>query len=165
MSDDALSVEGASDFNPLVQEIASAMVEVGGLGVDDFLQSIVNTVNLQPNYQLPVTLYLGGSLVSGQLISGDRYFEEMAELLSRGTYDAEHERELTRASVNEFGDKYRKAREDQGEQDGPVFIHLREASVFGLTGSPIPSNPVLWRGRINAVSGFHIGSLRVSAPG
>ncbi|MGV1108281.1 hypothetical protein [Xanthomonas translucens] len=42
----------------------------------------------------------------------------------------------------------------------PQFIHLIESRHFSPGGQPLPNNrSVLWRGKINVVSGFSLGSL------
>ncbi len=52
--------------------------------------------------------------------------------------------------------------EDDAQQSStpPQFIHLIDSRCFSPGGQPLPSNRgVLWRGKVNAVSGFTLGSL------
>ncbi len=136
---------------------------VEGLRVDWFLQSLVDMVNVSDSFEFGITLHVQGSIVSGILISGRKYFMSLGQALRDSKADFFGE------WVESFGDIY--PSQDQEDNDEkprnlPGYIHLRDAKVFGAYDTPIPSNEgVLWRGRINAVSGFNIGQLGAGSQG
>jgi hypothetical protein len=123
---------------------------------DWFLQSLVETIN-GSEAELGITVQVGGLLVSGQLISGHRWFEAFAEQIASGVADAEG-REDVRAAYASYADVYRGEHSDLDETPLPQYIHLRDARYFGSDGAAVPSSQgVLWRGRIACVAGFHLG--------
>lgn len=123
---------------------------------DWFLQSLVETIN-GSEAELGITLQMGGLLVSGQLISGHRWFEAFAEQIASGVADAEG-REEVRAAYASYADVYRLEGSDLEDSPLPQYIHLRDARYFGSDGNAVPSAAgVLWRGRIASVGSFHLG--------
>jgi hypothetical protein len=115
---------------------------------------------------VPVTLNVGGYLVSGYVISGKEYFEEFAELVARGLPDAfDEERKQTIAkSFNNLRNIYDTTEdrvEDVIAQGGYNFVHLRDALFLHPSGDTIPSTSgMLWRTKLEAVDGFTLGMLR-----
>jgi hypothetical protein len=120
-----------------------------------------------------ITLSVGGLVVSGLLISGKKYFEEMANELrqSPGPADQAGVRQSLSDYYGNFGTLIYKQSEDEEQADTqgatmkrlPVFIHLSGAKFFHNSGQPMPSNRGLrWRGRISAVDGFSLGEFSAS---
>lgn len=112
---------------------------------DWFLTSIIEFVNKRA-IELPITLQIGGFLVSGVLVNYEKYFESVgfdtAEVFGAG--------ELAKSKPNG----------EAAEQSSPSFIHLKDARIFPAAGQPIPAKKsVWWRGRISEVSGFFFGTL------
>lgn len=131
---------------------------------DWFLVSLLNIVN-RGTIEFGITLNVGGSVVSGTLISGKKYFEEFAALFSAalGPQGDSSEGPSVEESFRQLGQIYDMPESGEGEehkQQGPVsYIHLNNASVF-FTDGTIPSNAgVLWRGKLSSVDGFNLGSL------
>jgi hypothetical protein len=127
---------------------------------DWLLQRFVRLINATSKGEMGVTLLIGGSLISGQLISGRAYIGALAEQFVERLVDPG-----VGESMGEFvrmaGSVY------LGSQDGsvpdPVFIHLRDAKVFHPSGHSIPTNEgVLWRGRISHIEGFFFGQMSSS---
>ena len=131
---------------------------------DWFLQMLVEMVN-GSEVVFPVTLNVGGVLVSGEMVSGHKYFEGFAKDLKEGMFGT------TSENANFVEDQFKKLgsiyiREEQGQDDErkppPQYIHLRNARIFHPGGTPIPTNRgVWWRGRLEAVDGFILGTLSV----
>lgn len=147
---------------------------------DWFLASLINLAN-RFGIQMGVTISVGGALISGELVSGKRYFEEVARAI-RDNFPADLA-ELgsgLSAAIKEHGEVYQlytppveandaedgKADSTSGEEPSPVsFIHLRNANFFLANGSPITGGGgVFWRGRLECVDGFSLGVIRSSAP-
>lgn len=132
---------------------------------DWFLQLLVKLVNGKDDIAFPVTLNVGGVMISGEIVSGHRYFEGFAKELREGFFgtDSEDGSDME-SSIRKLGNIYtQNLPEQEREEDEllpPNFIHLRNARVFHPAGKPIPDNKgVWWRGRLEAVDGFILGTL------
>jgi hypothetical protein len=128
-----------------------------GQSVDWYLQSLVSTVNTLETLEIGITLVVGGSVVSGRLVSGKKYFETFAKEFS-DPWPGETKEQI-RAAFARHADIYKIDEKGQENPPPPQFIHLIDARCF-YPGSELPNNGgVLWRGKINAVSGFSLGAL------
>jgi len=126
-----------------------------GTSIDWFLQRLVDIVN-GSDLEFGVTLIVGGSIVSGRMVGGKKYFETFAKEFSDAfPGDA---RERIYESFAQHGGIYSQPN-DENEGAPPQFIHLIDSYCF-FPENQVPSNRgVLWRGKINAVSGFSLGQL------
>jgi len=115
-----------------------------------------------------ITLLIGGTLVTGTLISASRYFEMTAIDYERK--DGEPENNIFANTIRDRAKRIQKTFELQSEVEpaddevdvGPSYIHLKNAH-YVTGGNIIPANgSVLWRGKISSVDGFHIGRLSTS---
>lgn len=135
--------------------------------VDWFLQNLVHLANNQV-LDMPITLHVGGVVVTGTLISGRAYFEQLSELLAGGLplWLGEAKEDIRKAfslpadiyprgSVEE-----REARGEDTRLTNPgQFIHLKDAR-FVIGEALVPkTQPVLWRGRLASVDGWVLGSM------
>ena len=131
---------------------------------DTFLQEVVRFANL--GLGIGVTLVAEGALISGTLIGGKQYFESLGKAVSGGTAtgfgdefdvlktlgDSFATRALRYVRPDDAGDEW--------ELPDPAYVHLENARLYSPGGEPIPSGKgMLWRGKINAISGFSIGSF------
>lgn len=151
----------------LAEEILKGLVEKDGVGRDHFLQFLIGVLNKDSSAAIGVTLTVGGSQISGDLIGGAAYFEEFSSAFAKafGRGDEAATAGL-KQSMNKFGDVYRSnGSEADAESDAdsppPVYVHMRNAQQFAPGGLPIPGNGCLWRGKLNAVDGFSLGKLSV----
>ena len=142
-----------------MNEESQPQAEAMPAGMPDwFLQALVNVANGN-DWEIGITLNVGGFLVSGTLISGNKYFEGFATEFS-GAFREQDVAEEIRDTISKFGDIYRPKEHSEPELPPPSFIHLKEARFFHTNGNPLPMNRgVLWRGRLLEVSGFFLGQL------
>jgi hypothetical protein len=131
--------------------------------IDWFLQSLVSIVN-DEEASIPITLSVGGLLVSGEMISGKTYFEEFARQFRDSFLDISSETAINiEESFKRLGDVYYSVQKDpqgNGSLPKPHLIHLRDARIYHSSGNPTPyEKNVLWRGRLEAVDGFSLGRL------
>jgi hypothetical protein len=131
--------------------------------VDCFLQSLVEIVN-DESANIPITLSVGGLLISGDMIGGKTYFDEFARQFKDGFRDISSETASTiEETFKRLGDVYDPIqKESQGSAaiPKPYLIHLKDAQIYQSGSSPPPSEKgVLWRGRLGAVDGFSLGKL------
>ena len=126
-----------------------------------------NLENVIPRgVEFDVTLTVGGSIISGVLISGKTYFEELAVMMEENSNGAGDLSKTLADLWRPNGAVYAFEKPDDAPEDWSPpsigYIHLRNARYF-LSGQPIPSAPgMLWRGKLSSVDGFSIGSF--SAP-
>jgi hypothetical protein len=137
--------------------------------VDGFLQSLVSIVN-DESASIPITLSVGGLLVSGDLIGGKTYFNEFAHQFKDGFGDISSETAATiEESFKRLGDVYDPIRkESQGNAaiPKPHLIHLKDAQMYPSGARPQASEKgVLWRGRLEAIDGFSLGRLSFDLTG
>jgi hypothetical protein len=111
---------------------------------------------------LGVTLWVGGSVISGLLVGAATYFDGVAEKTARAGGDGGE------VLAGLYRDKAAAFREQIGTEfetafSAPytlTFIHLQHARVFSPGGFFIPRDEgVWWRGRIDRVDGFFIGNF------
>ncbi|WP_288253748.1 hypothetical protein [uncultured Hydrogenophaga sp.] len=131
---------------------------------DWFLQTLVSTVT-SASASLPVTICVGGSVITGELISGKRYFNEFADAIAAGMTDETREdvRNAYRAYGKQvYGDDGSDAESINGGEP-PQYLHLAKAKYITTDGRLMPSPPgMLWRGRISAVAGWSYGTFEPS---
>jgi hypothetical protein len=127
---------------------------------DWYLQSLVDLVNGN-EFEFPITLFVGGLMISGQLTSGHKYFEGLGEQLTQFFGGPSEDTKKTVDYLTSAKDVYLK-KDDAQEKPITQYIHLREARVFVPGQQPIPAEGSWWRGRLSSVGGFHFGSLTVA---
>ena len=101
-----------------------------------------------------LTLTVGGTLVSGELISAASWFSiQELEAAERGSLDFG-------SALGQMASMMKETRTDEdGEQLMPNHIHLINACVLH-DSQPIPtSRDLRWRGRLDKVDGWNLGSL------
>lgn len=125
------------------------------VGADWLLQ---NLVTLSKNAaSLDVTLHTSGGIVSGAIICGERYIELLVER-TRATA-REDDGEIYEAMAKYFEGFAEVVKADDGDTDGPYFIHLANATIATGAGVTPINKGVLWRGKLSDVSGFCFGRL------
>ena len=110
----------------------------------------------------PVTLSVGGLVISGIIVSRDEYMKSVANSLREGVSKLQDEiKEFLESQV--FKPMTRPLdKKGQGYVvENTKYIHLKNARVFNTSGQPVPArgSGFLWRGRISSVDGFSIGKL------
>jgi hypothetical protein len=124
--------------------------------LDEFLVALAGTADAAEEFELTLTLWVGGAIVSGTLVGASVYLEGISVLLE----DLDSERVLT-SSFRRLSEHLQEARMDVPDGDVPAFIHLRGAHSLSPSGAAIPTGPgVWWRGRLDAVDGWCIGEFR-----
>jgi hypothetical protein len=129
---------------------------------DWFLAELVRRAN-EGGLSIGVTLSVGGTLISGILVGGHRYFEGFADDIAAAAGDAEtagRARAFFRSPAAMYRSDRRGAREVAADPEPLAYIHLENARFFGGAGSPIPGEKgVYWRGKLSSVDGFALGIL------
>lgn len=125
-------------------------------GEDWFLQELIEFVGQAEGNEIGVTLHVEGAIVTGTLINGGRWFKDLAGHLEASGVNK---------GVSHWIAGFSKVYAEQGgtSEEGrlpPAYLHLRNARTVGTSGDLVPTDDgVFWRGRVNAVSGFSLGTL------
>lgn len=120
---------------------------------DAFLELLIIRIenaeeNGDEDESLNLTLNVGGSLISGTLISRKRFVQSVPAI--KTIVDAVEAKQPPQGAG---GPSPRSA--------GRYFVHLKDARFFhpGGTAVPVQGNGVYWRGRLSCVDGFTIGGI------
>ncbi len=152
--------------------------------MDRYLLHLVPRENDDPPVELNVTLTVGGTIVSGDLISEETYFDltvskfDAIAVGGLGGVEAVVDEEVSRRREEEGEDfdeeeaaELREAAIEAGlatasdmmvrsyerSADAGRFVHLRNVVIRTTTlGDGFSTD--LWRGKLDAVDGFSIGS-------
>lgn len=122
---------------------------------DWLLQDLVRIANESGDFELPITLVVGGGIVTGKLIDLKQYFREFGRLWNRSGTDEG-------AQLEEYFRKFGEDPAPRAEDAPPVlynFIHLKDAHFGGGLGLMPTNMGFLWRGRLSQVSGFSLGAM------
>lgn len=125
---------------------------------DWFLQSLVRMSN-NSEVGFELTLTVGGTIISGTLCSVREYFERFGKDFQAGwdKIGAETDFDETIASLGKKPEDLTEEQEDN--LPPPLYVHLKNARFYVPGQRPIPSNGLLWRGRIAEVDGFALGTF------
>lgn len=122
---------------------------------DWFLSEMVELANA--GIEAPVTLTIGGSVLSGKLISGEQYFRNYGSTFTSTIKDLDLRKNLTE-KFESYAVEY--ANDTAEKSERPLrFIHLKDAKWHHLSGTMPNGDGVLWRGKISCVDGFFLGNI------
>jgi len=126
---------------------------------DWFLQFLVNLAN-KNQFELDITLTVGGFLISGTLAGVRQYFDDLGAYFA-SPFDNKKSSEIVSATFQKIGDQC--ACVSPSEQtETPSYIHLKNARFFNAAGKPLgPEEGCWWRGRLSEVQGFSPGKVEV----
>lgn len=145
-------------------ESQSEVQDVEILGSKDwFLQSTIETI-IAHGVEIGITLTVGGAIVSGMLISGKKYFEELGDTLAAASEAEGDMQSVIGNAWKQYTAIYDQPDDAPEDWQPPAasFIHLRNAKFYAPGQPPIPSNRgVLWRGKLASIDGFSIGNFSV----
>lgn len=135
---------------------------------DAVLATIVAMVNTFESGGFGITLTVGGSLVTGILISGTEYFQRFAEFWPQSTNTklGETLKKIFMDVAEDFGKQAKEQFEEHASGDykttSPLqFIHLKDARVATPSGLVPTHFGLLWRGRLSEVQAFSWGVLQM----
>jgi hypothetical protein len=128
---------------------------------DPILDDLVRLVE-KSTAEIPITLMVGGILVSGMLVSHKSYLNYFSTEFPKSCQDAE--------IVGFIQSQCKKAEEapsspksEEGPPEPRQYIHLKDAKYFVPSQNPIPqAGGIWWRGHMSEVDGFNIGTLGIT---
>lgn len=137
----------------------SQVTTTPGLHRDPFLESMVCLAN-SGSVTMEVTLLTHGFLVSGCVTGGREYFQTLAADVAPSVSNPEDAGVLSKA-IGAWSEGYEAYALDSDEDTPAVgHVRLRDARFFHPGGKAVPAiSGVLWRGRLEEISGFGPGRL------
>lgn len=124
---------------------------------DDAIILMFLTLVEEDGMEVPITLSVNGTVISGMLVGATAYYEgvtKSSEELEDSTMS-----KIISKKLNDLKEAYTKQKQEDKEKEesenSPTFIHLKNATYLGAQGqSASPSSGSWWRGRISSVDGF-----------
>jgi hypothetical protein len=117
--------------------------------------------------EVGVTLNIQGQLITGKLISGRKYFDNLSKLMEKlratSPDDSKPSFDALKYTYTEFAEIYPTIDKAKILAVKPHFIHLENAKIFLSRESFIPERGILWRGKLASVDGFIVGNLEISS--
>lgn len=122
---------------------------------DWFLQFLVNLAN-KNEFELDITLTVGGFLISGTLASVRQYFDSLGTYFASPFNEKPNSSEVS-ATFQKIGDQCSCITPSE-QTDKPSYIHLKNAVFYDAQGNPLGfRDGTWWRGRLSEVQGFSPG--------
>jgi hypothetical protein len=151
-------VLGVPEHDGIDPELAALVASVDAAGANDDL-----------TMALPLTLLVGGTVLSGFLVSSREWWAELATQLRQSLLREPDPHAMGRAA--QFRDQLAASFEAAGTRtdeptNGPKHVHLRMARTFEAGGvvPAVPEQTLLLRVRIDQVQGWSFGSLERTGP-
>ncbi|GAB6899468.1 gas vesicle accessory protein GvpU [Kineosporia succinea] len=143
---------------------ATGSTSLAGVPGDPILRLFASIAE-QAAFELGITVAVDGALVSGVLVGQDEWLRLLGQTLDGGESIAQSLRRYLNKNLHEAVTEVIEPLNDDPEPEEYEYLHLKGARyVSGESFVPTPpSGPVLWRGRIEHISGWSWGTL--SAPG
>ncbi len=122
---------------------------------DWFLQFLVNMAN-KNQFELDLTLTVGGMLVSGTLVGVREYFDVLGAYFA-GPFETVRNSATIKETFKKIGGQCSCVSPSE-KTETPSFIHLKDARFYDAQGKATTENQgVWWRGRISEIQGFAPG--------
>lgn len=119
---------------------------------DWFLQLLVNLAN-KNNFELDVTLTVGGTLVSGTLCGVRQFFNDLGSYFA-SPFESNMNSEELEKTFRTIGEQVACVTPSE-QTDTPSYIHLKNARFYDTSGRLVSGVAgVWWRGRLSEVQGF-----------
>jgi hypothetical protein len=142
--------------------------------IDDELAALVDSIDKAGVIEelpmaLPITVLVGGTVISGFLVSAREWWSELAAQLRESLLREPDPKSFGRAS--EFRDRLATSFDEAGSSEtgiarGTGYVHLRMARTFEADGvvPGVPEQTLLLRLRMSQVQGWSFGSLERTGP-
>ncbi len=140
------------------------------MDTDFFLGFLTSLAEGEDGFNVPITLNVGGVIVSGELISEDEYFAGLSQLFT------DHEGEVPEGattwkevfrSLPSLFDSFAMEQLDDGadpqetqemrESLREPYVHLRNTQVWTAEERFFGFEGAFWRGKLSSIDGFWFG--------
>lgn len=108
---------------------------------------------------VPITIFLKGIIISGNIISMDRYMDQSASSFRTSINRPDVDPKIANAVTESIAKAFDKMRAIFVPSESPrEMIHLENVKLITSEGKLVPINKALWRGPIAAIDGFILGT-------
>jgi len=127
--------------------------------VDLVLTVLVNAVNKGETSNLGISLLVGGSWLTGSLIGGRMWFDQLAQLVDDQT-GSDGGRLFTTIGQKAYPSDSEQSAAGQPQLDAdPGFAHLRDARLLTGAAVRVPDPGGLVRVKLSSIDGWLVGIL------
>lgn len=136
---------------------------------DWLLEILVTMAN--SGLSIPVTLFVKGSVVTGDLISLKDYFSGIGKQFGAGaesneasTFSHKMETMFEDLGVQLMAQNIQPSDANPADREEVFYLHIRNARFLSGDGQFVPNNHegILWRGKISEIDGWILGSATSS---
>ena len=126
-----------------------------GLGpaVDPVLQAFCNVARRNDDFDLQITLWVAGGVLTGTMVNFKRWMTEVGEVPTVGG-DPGFFKQMADIILDGLDDEA-----DEKSRPPARFINLVDARGVQASGLFPTNNGMLWRGRLSEVSGWSLGGM------
>lgn len=131
-------------------------------GTDWFLAWIINHAEVL-GVEQSVTLSVGGTLITGIVTSGRKYFEGIEALMLNAKSVGAADQNIPSILSKSYG-QWKELYPDIGSglelgSQKPKYIHLKNAKTLAGAHFVPNNNGLLWRGKLSSIDGFTLGEM------
>lgn len=145
-----------------VDDPVKVIYGIHGVGIDYHLQSLVRMVDMATTgFSFGITLFTTSGVLTGNLISRKKYFERFGQSFKSGFESAypDHDWQSLADDYAAMGVAGNDIPESEDYVVPSQFIHLDGASIMTGDGSLTLKRGILWRGKLQSVTGFTLGVI------
>lgn len=141
--------------------IGTMMLEPVPDAAGDPILRLFASIAEQASFELGITVAVDGALVSGVLVGQDEWLRLLGQTMDGGESIATSLRRYLDKGLHEAVAEVVGPLNDDPRPEEYEYLHLKNARyVMGQAFVPTPpGEPVLWRGRIDHVSGWSWGTV------
>jgi hypothetical protein len=134
---------------------------VGPVAGGDPILRLFASIAEQASFDLGITVSVEGALVTGVLVGQDEWLRLLGQTMDGGESIALSLRRYLNKGLHEAVTEVIEPLNDDPQPEEYEYLHLKNARyVMGQAFVPTPpTEPVLWRGRIEHISGWSWGTL------
>ncbi len=143
--------------------IGTMTLEPAPVAGGDPILRLFASIAEQASFELGITVAVDGALVSGVLVGQNEWLRLLGQNMNGGESIATSLRRYLDKGLHEAVTEVMEPLPDDPRPEECEYLHLKGARyVMGETFVPTPpGEPVLWRGRIEHISGWSWGTLSV----
>ncbi|GLY13486.1 hypothetical protein Kisp01_05020 [Kineosporia sp. NBRC 101677] len=145
--------------------IGTMMLEAAPPVSGDPILRLFASIAEQASFDLGITVSVDGALVTGVLVGQDEWLRLLGQTLDGGESIATSLRRYLDKGFHEAVTEVIEPLREDPQPEEYEYLHLRNARyVMGESFVPTPpTEPVLWRGRIDHISGWSWGTVSAHA--
>lgn len=135
-------------------------VDVDEVGPDllapDYILATLVELGNDAGLEVGIRLFVGGLVLSGTLVSGAKYFDDVAQAIEGDEPVGENGSNALAGLFKQVANKYRALTSDEDDDLTVEYIHLQDAWSHSPGQNPLVVGS--WRGRLSKIDGWALGT-------